>query len=176
VTRLIVIIKRLPKLAVGLMRQNRLKNLENRLNKYIIKKMNSEKHFSLRENHRRSLTSTLIIVEQLLIEIEDLMTSRYKTCCFEIKNDVDTEIKNQNLIVIEDARKQICILAEKYGTEMHIQSLQRIIDVKKTKIWEILCDSKARKLKGFGEFPKKLVKEYDNDIDKLILTANKIKY
>ena len=59
---------------------------------------------------------------------------------------------------------------------MHTKSLQRIIDVKKTKIWEILCDSKAKKLKGFGEFPQKLIKEYDNDIDELMSTADKIKY
>ena len=73
--------------------------------------MKSKGKISLRENHRRSLTSTLMIVEQLLIEIEDLMTSQNKTCCFELKNDVDSEKINQNLKVIEDARKQICNLA-----------------------------------------------------------------
>ena len=139
-------------------------------------KMKSKGKISLRENHRRSLTSTLMIVEQLLIEIEDLMTSQYRTCCFEIKNDVEIEKINQNLKVIEDARKQICKLAEKYDTDLHTQSLQRIIDVKKTKIWEILCDSKAKKLKGFGEFPKKLIEEYDKDIDELMTIAAKIKY
>ena len=60
--------------------------------------MKSEKKISLRENHRRSLTSTLMIVEQLLIEIEDLMTSQSKTCCFEIKNDIENEIINHNLM------------------------------------------------------------------------------
>ncbi len=138
--------------------------------------MKDERKIILKENHRRSLSSTLMIVEQLLIEIEDLMTSRSRTCCFEIINDVDNEIINQNLKVIEDARKQICILTEKYGTDMHTQSLQRIIDVKKTKIWEILCDSRAKKLKGFGDFPQKLVKEYDIDIDELMAIADKIKY
>jgi hypothetical protein len=59
---------------------------------------------------------------------------------------------------------------------MHTQSLQRIIDVKKTKIWEILCDSKAKKLKGFGDFPQKMVKEYDRDIDELMAIADKIRY
>jgi len=117
-----------------------------------------------------------MIVEQLLIEIEDLMTSQYKTCCFELINDVDSEKINHNLKVIEDARKQICNLAEKYGTDMHTQSLQRIIDVKKTKIWEILCDSRAKKLKGFGAFPQKLIKEYDKDIDELMATADKLEY
>ena len=138
--------------------------------------MTTERKISLLENHRRSLTSTLMIVEQLLIEIEDLMTSQYKTCCFEIKNDIGNEIINQNLKVIKDARNHVCNLADKYSTDMHTQSLQRIVDVKKTKMWEILCDSKAKKLKGFGDFPQKLVKEYDRDIDELMAIADKIKY
>ena len=138
--------------------------------------MKCERKISLQETHRRSLTSTLMIVEQLLIEIEELMTSRYKTCCLEIKNDIDNDIKNQNLKVIKEARNQICILADKYSTDMHTQSLQRIIDVKKTKMWEILCDSKAKKIKGFGEFPKNLVEEYDRDIDELMAIVDEIRY
>ena len=138
--------------------------------------MTSERKILLLENHRRSLTSTLMIVEKLLIEIEDSMVSQYKTCCFEIKNDIDGDIINQNLKVIEEARKQICNLAQKYNTDKKFQSLQRVVDVKKTKIWEILCDSKSKKQKGFGEFPQKLVKEFDKDIDELMATAEKIKY
>jgi len=117
-----------------------------------------------------------MIVEQLLIEIEDLMTSQYKTCCLEIKNDIGNEIINQNLKVIKDARNHVCNLVDKYSTDKHTQSLQRIVDVKKTKIWEILCDSKAKKLKGFGDFPQQLVKEYDRDIDELMAIADKIRY
>lgn len=134
------------------------------------------KKILLHSNHRRSLSSTLMIVEQLLIEIEDLTNNRYKTCCFEMKNDIGKEISNQNLKTIEEARKLICNLAEKYNTDKTIQSLQRIVDAKKVKIWEILCDSKAIKLKGFGDFPQKLVKEFDRDIDELMTITDKLKY
>ena len=30
-------------------------------------------------------------------------------------------------------------------------------------------------MKGFGEFPQKLIKEYDTDIDQLMAVAEKIK-
>lgn len=138
--------------------------------------MNYEKRISLRENHHRSLSSTLMIVEQLLIEIENLLTSQYKTCCHELKNDVDSEKINHNLKVIENARVQICKLAEKYNMDKKIQSLQRIIDVKKTKIWEILCDAKSKKQKGFGKFPQELVKEFDKDIDEMLAVVDQIRY
>ncbi|MFO7619634.1 MAG: hypothetical protein R6W81_00005, partial [Bacteroidales bacterium] len=78
--------------------------------------------------------------------------------------------------VIEEARKQICTLAEKYGTGKRVQSLQRVVDVKKSKIWEILCDASSRKQKGFGIFPKELVREFDEDIERLLAITEKIKY
>jgi len=127
------------------------------------------------DNHKRSLTSTLMIVEQLLVELEDLILRPYNTCCFEIKNDVDNEALNQNLIIIEEARKQICVLKEKYNTDKTVQSLQRVIDAKKTKIWEILHNSKSRRMKGFGEFPQRLKEEYDEDIDSLMAIAENLK-
>lgn len=130
----------------------------------------------LQENHRRSLTSTLLIVEQLLVEIEDLINRPYSTCCFEIKNDIERDTAIRNLEIIAEARKVICNLTEKYDTAKTGQSLQRIIAVKKTRIWEILCDSRAKKLKGFGDFPKELIKEFDNDIDELMNITNNIEY
>jgi hypothetical protein len=138
--------------------------------------MKSENKIILRDNHRRSLKSTLMIVERLLIEIQDLMVNQYKSCCFEIKNDIDDDIIYQNLKVIEEARKQICNLTEKYNTDKSIQSLQMIVNVKKTKIWEILCDSTSKKLKGFGEFPQNQAIEYDEDINNLISITNRVNY
>ena len=130
----------------------------------------------LQENHRRSLTSTLLIVEQLLVEIEDMINRPHKTCCYEIKNDIEKDSAIHNLEIIAEARKVICNLTEKYNTTKTGQSLQRIIAVKKTRIWEILCDSRAKKLKEFGDFPKELIKEFDKDIDELMNITNKIEY
>ena len=138
--------------------------------------MKSEKKILLKDNHRRSLTSTLMIVEKLLIEIEDLMINQSIACCSEINKDIDINIINHNHSIVEESRKLICKLAQKYNTNKDIQSLQRIIDFKKTKIWEVLCDSSSKKLKGFGEFPQNLATEYDLDINELMTITNKIKY
>jgi hypothetical protein len=138
--------------------------------------MRSEEKIILGEDHLRSLTSTLLIVEQLLIEIEDHMTRLNKACCLEIENDIKSDVINQNLKVIEEARKQICTLAKKYGIVKRVQSLQRVVDVKKSKIWEILCDARSRKQKGYGKFPKGLVAEFDEDIEELMAITERIKY
>jgi hypothetical protein len=129
----------------------------------------------LTENHKRSLSSTLIVVEQLLEELEDIMADSKQTCCYELKKDLDIITIENNQKVIKEALTIICSLKEKYNTDKSVQSLQRLIDAKKTKIWETLHNSKSRRMKGFGEFSQKIVKEYDNDIDHLMSITEMIK-
>jgi hypothetical protein len=130
----------------------------------------------LTENHRRSLTSALMMVEQMMFEMKDSLLTSYNTCCLEIEKDVSEKDKNYDLEIINKALEQICKLADKYEIEKRKQSLKRIVNAKKTKSWEILCDMKSRKQKGFGEFPKELTKEYDNDIEELLIIIEKINF
>jgi len=127
----------------------------------------------LGENHRRSLTSALVVIEQMLVEVREMMINPVLRCCFEVKADLDVIIIDRNLRTIEDALKQICFIKQKYGIEKISQSMTRSINAKKAKIWEVLCDSKSRKLKGFGSLPSFIAREFDNDIDKLMsITGN----
>jgi len=134
-----------------------------------------QRRIELTENHRRSLSSALMIVEQMLSEIRESLTINNEYCCFELENDISEEDKIHNLQIVDKALGQICKLSEVYETEKHKQSLRRIINAKKTKVWEVLCDMKSRKQKGFGEFPKDLVLEYDNNIDGLLAIINEIR-
>lgn len=130
----------------------------------------------LGENHRRSLTSALTIVEQLLIEIEDALTGGISSCCVEMVDDIPEAEKHHNREVINEARRQICILAEKYRTNRRKQSIRRTIDAKKTKIWEVLIDTRAKRQRSYGVFPKELVEEYDGDVDRLLKITDKITF
>jgi hypothetical protein len=128
----------------------------------------------LTDNHKRSFSSTLQVVEQLLTEIKEQMVISDHKCCFEIKKDLEDLKVENNLKVIETALLKICSLKDKYDTDKKIQSLRRVVDTKKTKIWETLHNSKSRRMKGYGEFAQKTVKEYDKDIDELMEITEKI--
>jgi hypothetical protein len=130
----------------------------------------------LTENHKRSLSSTLLVVENLLVDIKELMINNNHTCCYDLKRDVDELTIENNLRIIDQAFANICSLKEKYNTDKTVQSLQRIIDAKKTKIWETLHNSKSRRMKGFGEFSQKMVHEYDKDIDNLMEIVSNITF
>lgn len=130
----------------------------------------------LTDNHKRSFSSTLQVVEQLLTEIKDQMGKSDQKCCYEINNDLEALQVENNLKVIETALLKICSLKDKYDTDKKIQSLRRVVDTKKTKIWETLHNSKSRRMKGYGEFAQKTVKEYDKDIDELMEITEKITF
>ena len=136
--------------------------------------MNKKIH--LPENNKRVLSSTLMLVEKSLMEMEELFLKKNDACCYEVLNDVDDDTILYNISIIKEARTEICILADKYGTSKEKLSLQRIIDAKRTKIWEMLNNTLSRKIKGYGTFPRKYIDEYDSDIVKLIEITNRINY
>ena len=130
----------------------------------------------LTENHRRGLSSSLEVVEKTLRELEDLMLKQENACCMEIINDVDQATMEHNMTAIREAKKMICEMTEKYGTSKDRVSMKRIINAKRTRIWEILTDSLSRRTKGYGEFPVETAGEYDKDIRKMMNITNRIHY
>lgn len=134
--------------------------------------MNKEK-LRLSENHLRSLSSALMTVEQMLMDMEAILLSQSKGCSYEVVRDVENDTIRTNLTIIAEARKKLCIMASKYETKKYSQSLRKIINAKKSRIWEILMDMKPKKQKGFGEFPKELAKEFESDLEELLeITEN----
>lgn len=133
------------------------------------------KKIHLSENHTRSLSSSLIVVEKSLLELETLLIKQNNSCCNVLMKDVDDKTIETNISAIQEAKNYICELTEKYGTSQDKASLQRVINAKRAKIWEILTDTLSRKIKGYGTFPKKYEEEYDSDINKLIEITNRIK-
>ena len=133
-----------------------------------------DKKIHLPENHTRSLSSSLRLIEKSLLELEVMLLKQSVTCCTVLHNDVDEETIALNIAAIQEAKNYICILAEKYGTLKEKLSLQRVINAKRTIIWGILIDSLSRKMKGYGTFPEEYTEEYDADINKLIEITNRI--
>lgn len=132
------------------------------------------KKIDLSENHTRSLSTSLIIVDKSLSELEDMLLNENSTCCNMILKDIDEKALKNNIAAIHEAKKHICKMKEKYGTSVEKRSLQRIIKAKKTRIWVVLTDSLSKGLRGFGEFPKQYLNEYDSDINKLIEITDRI--
>ncbi len=134
------------------------------------------KNIYLSETQTRSLSSSLIVVEKSLLELEDMLQNSNNSCCNVLLKDIDDEILSNNISAIREAKRYICEMAKKYGTHEEKLSLQRIINAKRAKIWEILTDALSKKSKGYGAIPKKYTDEYDSDITRLLEIVNKLQY
>lgn len=128
----------------------------------------------LPDNHTRSLSSSLRLVENSLLELEVMLLKQSVTCCTLVHNDVDEETIESDIAVIQEAKDYVCELSEKYGTLKEKLSLQRVINAKRTIIWGVLTDSLSRKMKGYGTFPKEHAAEFDADINRLMEITNRI--
>jgi hypothetical protein len=121
----------------------------------------------LSPNHRRSFTSSLMVVERNLIEIENILKHPSNAFLMELTMDISRSRQEECLRNITEARQVIGQLFTKYGLYTHTTLISRFIDSRKSGIWEILCDTSSKKLKGYGEFPPENIKEFDDDIIEL---------
>ena len=122
----------------------------------------------LPKNHLRSVSVSMYLVEKSIDEYEELLKEKKGGVTYEIVNDIDEQEIKSDLEVISGVRKMISKMSEKYGLNRDITYLSRIRNSKKSKMWEILCDTNSKRLKGFGELPNDIGEEVDRDINSII--------
>lgn len=121
----------------------------------------------LEENHRRPISGSIYLIEKMVDEFERELVCETNTTMNQIINDIPMDTFGQYLSTIGEIKKYIKYLVQKYN--LHTKELyhSRIINARKAKMWEILCDTTSYGLKGYGKFPDSYAKEYDLDIEKL---------
>jgi len=122
---------------------------------------------TLTHNHRRSITSSLRVVENLIDEIEKELLYPADGNLVKITVDISEAEKERSLKTIIKTKQFIKQLAVKYGLSVQSSPISRFISAHKSSMWVILCDTTSSRLRGYGDFPPELSGEFDNDIDKL---------
>jgi len=128
----------------------------------------------LSENHRRAVSVSLCIVEELLNEIEKVLNHPPDASLSKMICDISRQEKNGTLENITKAKQWIQELAHKYGLSVKKSYVSRIKSSRKSKMWEILCDTESERLRGYGEFPPEYSQEFDEDINRLQALINQL--
>lgn len=128
----------------------------------------------LSENHKRAVTSAMYLVEKLVVELEDELLHHNEKVMMKISNEGKITDEQHYITIINNIKSGICKMADKYNLTPTYSGYNQIINSKKTKIWEILENTKSKKLKGYGEFPKELAQEFDLDIENLLILTEDI--
>jgi hypothetical protein len=121
----------------------------------------------LSENHRRSVSSSVHIIEKMLTEIEKVISYPDGGVLSRTVNDVPDIDMNHYMSAIDIIKSEIRIISEKYNLRTEEIKMSRVINSRKAKMWETITDTSSRKLKGFKEFPKEIADEFDADIARL---------
>jgi hypothetical protein len=121
----------------------------------------------LNEYQQRALRVTLMSIEKDLFEIEQMLkTEDYRGILYAMKNDVlDGEAM---LSIISLAREEIRAIAKHFSLQKKDITTSRQISAKLAHCWEILEDSRAKKLKSYGSIEEGLEKMLDPRIEVLI--------
>jgi len=123
----------------------------------------------LNEPQRRGLSATFRILEEMMHEIETMITSdRFKGNLIEIDNDVSPGATEEIVKRIQLVREKVSSLSEQFTLEMKQTKSSSQILADLSYCWEILEGSKAKKLRGYGEVAEGLEEVLDPQINTII--------
>jgi len=129
----------------------------------------------LSEPYVRAITSALSIIEEMLNEMEALITSKGIPSLFtEIKNTLSADAKKRAFAKISEMKARISNIKETLTLpETSIRNTTLILS-RNGKIWELLCDLQTKRLKSYGKTPEGLVDFLDPIIAELISATEEI--
>lgn len=130
----------------------------------------------LPDNYKRSLTSVLFLIEDYVEDIYDELTKEKDRYLFQIEKDLDKAEIEEIIKVLNQIKKEILLLKQKYNLSPVKISFYQFINSKKSKIWEMLMDSKSERMKGYGKLEVDFIDEYDNDIVNLLNLVELLSY
>jgi len=126
------------------------------------------KNIQLSDNHRRSLSSSIYLIEKMIVELEHDLNYPNDTVMSKISietEDIDPEHFKQ---IIPELKDYIIFLYHKYNLTPKTLRFNQLLNARRAKMWEILCNTTSKGMKGYGKFPAEHIVEYDSDIEKLI--------
>lgn len=132
------------------------------------------KKITLSENHNRSISASLYIVERLVSELEHDLNNPSDMILSQVIYDLEDREKEHFLVIIREIKDHIKMLSEKYNLRAKELLFSQLLQAKKSGIWVILCDTTSQRLKGYGTFPEDYAEEFDNDIARLQELVQKI--
>lgn len=128
----------------------------------------------LSKNYRRSLSASLMLVEKLILEIENMIEYPTNGIFFKIEMDIESSQQSDKLALIAMIKQSLLQLHEKYQLNSETANAEWLVKVRKSKIWEILSESNAHALRGYGGLDETKAQELDADIAGLLKLTEQI--
>lgn len=131
-------------------------------------------HIELDSNHKRVLSGTIFLVEKIVNELEQEISSPPETIMMKKTGMLDALSQNRCLAAIAEVKAIITKFSLKYDLHQEQFELQQLIDAKKAVMWEILHETESKHMNKYGKFPEEIAGEFDTDIRNLLGLVEKL--
>jgi hypothetical protein len=129
----------------------------------------------LSEKHRRAITSTLLLLDRTLCEIEEYARGReIRSVLYVEHNTLSVAQRRELLAEIERIRGLLRELKDRLGLEARITEVDHKIWGRCSSFWEVLAETKSRSLRRYGSPPDGLAEYLDPRIDGLIVSLRNL--
>ena len=130
---------------------------------------------TLSENHRRSIRVTLVFLDEMLCDFEEIANGRErKSVLFVERNALSDEQRRAILEKIRKMRPMLRTLRADLGLGVETHDLLREVFWRTSMLWEHIVDTRSRGLKRYGALPEGLPEYLDPKIKEIIRDLNEM--
>lgn len=131
-------------------------------------KAGDARHQILNPYQKNALRISLVLVEKGVLELDHLLSrGDHHGILFGIKDDLAEEAKAGIRQLIHEIREILREMKERFQLDLEIDKNSRAIFGKAPLLWEIVTDTDARRLRGYGETAPSLKELLDPSIERL---------
>ena len=122
----------------------------------------------LPENHRRALSSAMMVLEQQIDHMAELVNDPPNEASYGVETQLTPKEILHALNAIGELKKKISEIMVAYNLDRKNTSQSNTLKVMKIFMWEMLEDIKAKRLSAYGAIPPEASVAIDRDISALI--------
>lgn len=129
----------------------------------------------LSDNHRRRLSVTAKTVEETIDQIELVLdSSQTPQSMRRVKSGYTLSERKRLRAILQELREANERMIQELGLQKQKIDERQIIWAAITRLWLILSDSLAAKMKGFGEMKGPVAKTVDGHVEQMLKILDKI--
>ncbi|HOL21646.1 MAG TPA: hypothetical protein PLQ41_02165 [bacterium] len=130
--------------------------------------MEEEKKIKITESQRNSISSVLLILNEVIDEIEDLCTTGdKKSILYEVVNNLNDREKSRVFEATGRIKESIQDIAKTLNIKKKRYEIKNLISSRIASLWEIVYEIESKRLKGYGEVSKTLKEYLDPEVTKI---------
>lgn len=138
--------------------------------------MNKQTGELLNEHQHRALSTRLGLLDRQLYDAEQFVRGELGSGpMFETRSDLTVEEKKTLLELLSKAREVVRKLRDRFALTAQRQDVRHWLLGHFSILWNILQDSRAEKLKGFGEVSRDLAPQLDPEVDQLVEIVSRVR-